>query len=140
MPSLPTIIVVPSDAFVNQWKNALLCSGISAQNIYLFVRDSGDSQLQGTDTFILMSKYSLMTEMRHVLKGRGSILFPNLPEDLVNILLDTKMHGGHVEEITAALGTHSKTHCKKLFRTLIIDECHTLRNLLTYGKNMDILL
>jgi hypothetical protein len=74
LPSLPTLIVVPrSDAFVNQWKDALVCSGVPSENIILFARDS-------IDTLQHESKHSLTTEMRHFLKGRGSVLFPNIPQ------------------------------------------------------------
>jgi hypothetical protein len=38
-----------------------------------------------------------------------------------------------VDEITDALGAFSKTNQSTLFRTLIIDQCHTIRNLITYG-------
>jgi len=134
LPSLPTLIVVPSDAFVNQWKNALVYSGVPSETVALFVRDIEVDTLQNEDKpFLLMSKHSLMTEMRHFLKGRGSVLFPNIPEELTNLFLDTRTRGGNVEEITDALGAFSKMSYPKLFRTLIIDECHTLRNLITYG-------
>ena len=75
-----------------------------------------------------------MAETRHVLKGRGSNLFPFLPHDLIDLLQDTRMRGeGNVDEIRIALGNHSKRIARKQFRTLIIDESHVFRNLLTFG-------
>ena len=75
-----------------------------------------------------------MAETRHFLKGHRSNLFPFLPIDLLELLQTARIRGGSVENMTRAIGTYSKSITRKRFRTLIIDECHTMRNLLTFGK------
>jgi len=131
--SLPTLIVAPTAAFLNQWERALFESGVPASYITRFVRGN-QHKLCEDECFVLLSRQSLMAEMRHVLKGHRSHLFPFLPIELLELLQYTIIRGGSVENITRAIGTYSKSITRKRFRTLIIDECATMRNLLTVGK------
>jgi len=132
--SLPTLIVAPTAAFLNQWERALSESGVPASHITRFVRDDQQKLREDEWCFILLSRHSLMAETRHVLKGRRSNLFPFLPIDLLELLQHTRTRGGSVDKITRAIGKYSKSITRKRFRTLIIDECHAMRNLLTFGK------
>ena len=126
------MIITPNDAFLDQWELALEASGVHLHQIKRFSRDGDSSILQG-HKYILITRYSLMSEMRHVLKGNGSVLFPPLPRDLMTFLQDKKANGGRADSITRTLGMFSKYIGAKRFRTLIIDECHIFRNLMTYG-------
>ena len=129
----PAPLTPPTAAFLNQWERALFESGVPASHITRFVRDD-QHKLCEDECFILLSRHSLMAETRHVLKGHRSNLFPFLPIDLLELLQTARIRGGSVENMTRAIGTYSKSITRKRFRTLIIDECHTMRNLLTFGK------
>lgn len=129
---MPTLIIVPNDAFINQWNAALVASGVDPSSILHFDREK-KRNMKG-DIFILVTRYSIMTEMRHVLKDEGSDLFPELPRALVDCLREQRSNGNKVDDVTVVLGRYTFMTSAKLFRTLIIDECHSLKNLLTYGK------
>ncbi len=130
--SQPSLIVVPNDAFVEQWKSALIASGVSPSKVLPFVRGQ-EFQLQ--DTFVIMTRFSLMSEMRHVLKDEGSVLFPDLPCSLVDFLREKRSDATQIDSVTLMLGRYSSSVTVGMrFRTLIIDECHSLRNLVTYGE------
>jgi hypothetical protein len=127
------LIVTPNAAFLNQWERALFDTGVPSQNIVRFARDDS-KEPHGNDCFVLLSRHALLAETRHVLKGHGSNLFPPLPQDLIELLQDTRMRGeGNVDKVRIALGNYSKTITRKLFRALIIDESHVFRNLMTFG-------
>lgn len=133
LPSLPSLIVTPNAAFLNQWERALFDTGVPSQNIVRFARDDSKEPHEN-DCFVLLSRHALLAETRHVLKGHGSNLFPPLPQDLIELLQDTRMRGeGNVDKVRIALGNYSKTITRKLFRALIIDESHVFRNLMTFG-------
>ena len=103
--ALPTLIIVPNDAFMNQWESALIASGISPSRIWHFAREK-ECILKG-ELYIIMTRYSLMSEMRHALKDEGSALFPELPSDLVDFLQEKRSDGDQVDSVTLMLGRYS---------------------------------
>ena len=126
------MIIAPNDTFLNQWEDALISSGLPSSSIKRFVRQ--DQSLLKGEHYVLMSRHSLMSEMRHVLKDNGSILFAGLPSGLLEFLKEKRSNGGQSDTVTYALGIYAQSVNIQCFRTLIIDECHSLRNLMTYGS------
>jgi uncharacterized protein YbcI len=134
------MIIGPNEAVLNQWEDNLIMSGIDATTIKYF--DKNDkNQFKNEKDFILMTRYSLMTETRAVIKGSVSVLFPTLPEQIISELkgvLSSSQKGlgerKKTDQITQILSSNMSLLGNSLeyFRTLIIDEAHMMKNLATY--------
>ncbi len=86
--------------------------------------------------FYLINRHDLMTEMRHVFKGEGSVLFPGfiIPETSLKALNEKRCSSGKVDELTQVLSSIDQRYGHRHnFLSFIIDEAHSLRNLTTYG-------
>ena len=129
------MIIGPNEAVLNQWEANLIMSGIDEDHIKYY-ECNDKNLLHREETFILMTRYSLMTEVRHIIKGDISNLFPTLSIDiklkLGEVLRNSEKGMGEAkktEQITKILGSNLACKC---FRTLIIDEAHMMKNLATY--------
>lgn len=62
----PTAIVSPNDAVLLQWRDTLIANGVSADRIFVFKKAS----TEGFDdaNFILMTRYSIQSEVRELFK------------------------------------------------------------------------
>ena len=132
------MIIGPDEAVLNQWEDNLKMIGIEADHIKTFSPKDEDL-LRHEKDYILMTRYSLMTEIRNLMKGRKSILFPILPEETMSQLREC-MVGAHsalgdvkkTEMITKILCSNINLVKGRSFRTLIVDEAHMMKNLATY--------
>ena len=145
-----TVIVGPNDAVLKQWEETLLMGGIPDRSIKYYRKN--DKTLRSGNTFILLTRYKLMTEMRDVMenKQRGgyqSNLFPTMPDNLRRKLRnqykascgkEKNLHKKYGESIPACVNRilrdahRSPIFKTELFRTVLIDESHYLKNAVSY--------
>lgn len=135
---LPTLIIGPNEAVLNQWEDNLIMSGIKAQNIkYFYPEDKIILKEKGY--FILMTRYAVMHEVRNVFNGGNSFIFSNQPQTTMKQLSECMVgiykesgNGRKTELISQVLSSNTNQVTEKCFRTLIIDESHMMKNLSTY--------
>lgn len=135
---LPTMIIAPNEAVLNQWEETLIMSGIDPERVKYF--ESNDRNLlRKEQDIILMTRYSLMTEVRTVLKGDVSVLFPNFPEQTqsqLNTILGSSQKGfgesKKTEMILQVLRSNMALVKPIYFRSLIIDEAHMMKNMVRF--------
>lgn len=140
------VLIGPNDAVLDQWEETLILSGVEFKRIrpYEFY---DDKILAHNDHFILTTRHSLASEVRAVLREEHiSNLIPKLPKSLMNALLNIYLAGEGKEKNKFRQKGESgpscirrflqkyKGHISKqiLFRTILIDEAHFLKNLSTY--------
>lgn len=135
---LPTLIIAPNEAILNQWEENLIMSGIDPDNIKYFTC-SDKNLFRHEEDYILMTRHSLMVEVRKLLNDDTCNIFPKVPEETLKCLKDVvgKHDKGYSEsvktaQITKILGANMGLQTFKGFRSLIIDEAHMMKNLTTY--------
>lgn len=103
-----------------------------------------DKQLRQGDTFILMTRYEIMAELRAFFSEKNSNLFPSIGIPLLKKLENqyeasqakTKNLHKHKKEnesecVTRLLRTNAN-RIKDTFRMILIDEAHFLKNLTSF--------
>jgi SNF2 family DNA or RNA helicase len=147
---LPTLIIAPNDAVLEQWFDALLKNGVSDKRIVMFSKAQVDG-LQG-DNFILMTRYTAQAEIKDLFenldvgspKRTTSALFPGVgPTTLLalhNQYLSSKGKERNryinkdedIEDCVSRLLKKTGRHTNAVFETIIIDEAHLLKNRCTF--------
>jgi len=152
IPQLPTLIVGPNHAVLDQWIETLILSGVDTRRIRLYESNDEDV-LEEVDHFILMTRHEIMAQFRRYMNKHVSNLYPVVGKGGVSKFMLEKM----LNEIQASHGKKKSEHrleketfpecmnrfLKQLhkkkggltlcFRTLLIDEAHFLKNLLSIG-------
>jgi hypothetical protein len=142
---LPTLIIGPNDAVLDQWEDTLLMGGIPASRIQYF---HPNDYLPKSDCFILMTRYNVQSELRAMFNTKESNFFPNLKVEVIRALdnqkkaADGKQKNKYrtKDETEAACVTRliesnmmsSNNFLGFRFRTILIDEAHFLKNLSAY--------
>ena len=137
---------------MDQWEETLILSGVEFDRIKNYTYYD-DTLLAHVDTFILMTRYTMMSEMRELLEYEASNLLPNLPTKLLRDLHDvfnlnrgkrTKRKKRNVKQsgesvsgcirrlVLQTLKSRSTSSKEPLFRTFILDEAHFLKNLCSF--------
>jgi hypothetical protein len=115
-------------------------SGVGRDRLKFFHQNN--TLLHKGDIFILMTRHNVMSEMRRFMEDKRSNLFPQIDISLLK-KLENQYYAAkgsvpnHYKEndeneseyVTRALKKHS---LKALFRTLLIDEAHFLKNLVSF--------
>lgn len=142
---LPTIIAGPNDAVLDQWEETLILAGVPYNKIKSY-RFNDDNVLARVDHFVLLTRHTMMVEMRNLIETGYSNLFPNFPAKLLKImkniylssqgkakaLYKTKDETG-AEFFTRLMAENMhRLSPEPLFRTFLIDEAHFLKNLEAY--------
>ena len=134
----PTLIIGPDDAVITQWEDNLIMSGIDRDRIKHF-RRKDKKLLAHEENFILMTRNSLMVEVRNLLSGENSVLFPLLPQltvfQLHHLMVGSQKSMGDVQKselITKVLCANVPLVKFRSFRTVIIDEALMMKNLATF--------
>jgi hypothetical protein len=145
--AMPTIIVGPNDAVLEQWEETLLLSGVPVEKIKLYWKK--DETLHFGDYFVLLTRYQVMSAMKELMHSNKSKsvsegnLFPKVNGTLLDKLQNQYDAGKgkarnkwnrkkeNVSQcITRLLREGGRQwNWKIIFRTLLIDESHFLRNL-----------
>lgn len=139
--AMPTIIVGPNDAVLEQWEETLLLSGVPVEKIKLYWKK--DKTLHFGDYFVLLTRYQVMSAMKELMHSNESNLFPKVNETLLKKLQNQYDAGkgkarnkwkGKKETVSQCITRLLREGCRQwkwkiTFRTLLIDESHFLRNL-----------
>lgn len=83
---LPTVIVTPNNAVLEQWVQALKRNGVRAHRIHRFEKNISLDHIAHTNHFVLLVKSKLQIEMKSIFDGivkktyspKSSALFPNI--------------------------------------------------------------
>jgi len=137
------VIVGPNKDVLDQWEESLLMSGVARTRIKFY--HPYDKQLRQGDTFILMTRYDLFSEMRNFMMTKESNLYPK-----INIMLLGQLENQYLasqskernkwrcegeseaEVVTRLLENNLHQFKHPMFRTILIDEAHFLKNLVSY--------
>lgn len=117
-------------------------AGVSRRRIKFF--HPFDNQLLRGDAFILITRHEIMSEMRNYMETSETNLFPLVDRSLLKILKNQYMaaqskEANHHKEsdqteaefVTQVLCNNMRS-IKTLFRTILIDEAHFLKNLVSF--------
>jgi hypothetical protein len=152
--------VSPNHAVTAQWADTLIKAGVPSNHIFEFIPRKGENKQQTwhrkNAAYLLLNRYQLQTETRYLFnqlpKGFNSRartdrdykspLYPTAQKQLLCKLKNQylsangkeKNHDKHKNETASECVTRLLTigNCNKVFRTLVIDEAHFLKNLLSY--------
>jgi hypothetical protein len=158
----PTLIVSPNHAVTAQWADTLIKAGVPPSHVFEFIPRKGGPQPQSwhrnNGTYLLLNRYQLQTETKYLLgqmpkdykpnartdNDYKSPLYPTAQKSLLCQLknqylsahgLDRNKHKDKDEtpaECVTRLLKGGRRNDNKPFRTLVIDEAHFLKNLLSY--------
>jgi hypothetical protein len=78
----PTIIIGPNDAVLEQWEDTLLLAGVHPARVRFYSHDD-DLVWNFRDCFMLMTRYTLMKEVRQMMQRESSTLFPGASKNLI---------------------------------------------------------
>ena len=139
---MPTVIIGPNRDVLDQWEESLLVSGVHVSRIKFFW--ALDDKLRQGDTFILLTRYELMSEMRNMMLTKKSNLYPQIDTMLLNMLDNQYMAGQSKARNEYRNDNETESQCvtrmlsnnahrlRVCFRTILIDEAHFLKNLVSY--------
>ena len=139
---MPTVIIGPNRDVLDQWEESLLVSGVHVSRIKFFW--ALDDKLRQGDTFILLTRYELMSEIRNMMLTKKSNLYPQIDTMLLNMLDNQYMAGQSKARNEYRNDNETESQCvtrllrnnahrlRVCFRTILIDEAHFLKNLVSY--------
>jgi len=142
--AMPTIIVGPNDAVLEQWEDTLLLSGVPVEKIKRYWKK--DETLHFGEYFVLLTRYQVMSAMKELMHSNESNLFPKVKDTLLKKLQNQYEAGKGTarnkwkrkkETVSQCITRLLREACRQskwkiTFRTLLIDESHFLRNLEAY--------
>lgn len=148
---LPIAIVGPNLDVLAQWEETLLKSGMKSKKIEYFHPCNEASESSGYK-FILLTRHQLMTETRSFLERKEqSKLYPKFDMTFIDMLknqylankgkarnkwkrldVNNQVMETDNECITRLFVQNTKLIGEPIFRTILIDEAHFLKNLLSF--------
>ena len=159
-PVLPTLIVCPNVALIEQWHEELDKNGVTSSKIlWVKSRKQLGSIVFLKPSFVFMTRYTLQTECKDILtqcgdpsvqnkKRQQSSLFPGIKSHFLeklwrlkrmtkgkeanNLRLDGESYDDCLTRIVKNYTKHNKDHIRPAFGVVVIDEAHFLKNRVSF--------